>query len=270
MGNSKRISLLKSLLGILAVGIIDYLTGTELRVFPLYYLPLIYSIRHTGAYFVAFVSSISWLLSMYFGGGVYSHHYIWVFNFFSQAIAFLLVSHLLVQLDSTLKKEQEISRIDYLTGLANRRSFFELASAVVSLCDRNRKPVAIAYVDLDNFKQANDKYGHQHGDKLLQKAATVFRETFRKSDVIARFGGDEFAILMPEMMKADAKLVLERIQEQLAQDPEFQLCSVTVSIGAVSYAKAPTDISSMVRAADELMYRVKQTGKNQLSVVEYG
>jgi diguanylate cyclase (GGDEF)-like protein len=272
MINSKLSCLLISIFGTFLVGMVDYLTGNEIRVFPLYFLPLVYSVRRlgkAGAFLVSSLSSVAWVASMYFSGQIYSSKYIWFVNFITQGSSFIIVGLLLVKLNDALKRESITSRIDYLTGLANSRSFFEKASSVLTLCSRNLKPVTLAYIDLDNFKHANDTFGHLHGDSLLRKVAETFRETLRTSDVIARMGGDEFAILLPETSESNAHTVLEKIRQQLEQSPEFQICTVTASIGAVSFTKAPSDIHIMIKAADELMYKVKQTGKNRVSVIQF-
>jgi diguanylate cyclase (GGDEF)-like protein len=270
MINSKPSVLLISISGTFLVGIVDYLTGSEIRVFPLYFLPLVYSARYLGkasVLLVSFLSSFVWLASLYYGGQAYSNKYIWIVNFLTQGSVLIIVGLLLDKLNDALKRERANSRIDYLTGLANSRSFFEKASSVLTLCNRNKRPVTLAYVDLDNFKYANDAFGHLHGDSLLRKAAEIFHEVLRTSDVIARMGGDEFAILLPETSDRGARAVLEKVRQQLEQSPDFQICSVTVSIGAISYAKAPPDIHIMIKAADDLMYKAKQTGKNRVSVI---
>lgn len=258
-----------SLFGIAAIGVIDFLTGIEIRVFPLYFLPIILAAWHLGkpgAAWASFSATIAWAASMYVGGRSYSHWSIWTINFFTQGIAFLVVAMLVAKVREALLRERSLSRTDPLTGLANSRAFYEQARGILALCNRNSRPVTLAYVDLDNFKQVNDSLGHQQGDALLCEVANVFSECLRSSDIPARVGGDEFIILLPETAASDAHAALEKIQRRLVQDPRFQRCAVTASIGAVAYAHAPDDLDGMIKAADNLMYQVKGASKNNVKV----
>lgn len=203
---------------------------------------------------------------MYYGGRSYSHSYIWGINFFTQGSVFFIIALLISTLKDALKRERSLSRTDSLTGLSNSRSFYEQAAGVLMLCNRNLRPATLAYIDLDNFKHANDILGHLKGDDLLQIVAQVFSENLRSSDITVRMGGDEFAILLPETTARDAGTALEKVRHLLAQNPQFQVCSVTASIGAVTYTQAPSDISVMIKAADALMYKVKANGKNYVLV----
>ncbi|HTC77354.1 MAG TPA: diguanylate cyclase, partial [Terriglobales bacterium] len=102
------------------------------------------------------------------------------------------------QLAAALAAEKELSRSDPLTGLPNRRAFYEVALAEADRARRYRHPLSLAYLDVDNFKQVNDDYGHDAGDELLVRVAEVLRRNLRNNDIVARLGGDEFAMLLPE------------------------------------------------------------------------
>lgn len=273
MAVTRNVSLLISVSGTLAVGFIDYLTGIEIRVFPLYFLPLAYSAWHAGkaeTLFIAGLASVVWLVTMYLSGREYSHAYIWVINFFTQGGSFLVVALLLSELHGLLERERITSRSDSLTGLANSRAFYELAGNALALCRRNLRPVTLAFVDLDNFKRANDTLGHQEGDRLLRKVAEILTAQLRSSDIAARMGGDEFAILLPEASAEDAQIALEKVRHELEQSREFRACSVTASMGAVAYLTAPFNLDEMVKAADDFMYEVKKSSKNRVLVVRMG
>lgn len=255
--------------GILGVGYVDYVTGIEIRIFPLYFLPLMFAAWHTEkipALVLSLLAAVSWICSMYFGGREYSHSYIWAINFFTQGSTFVIVTVLFSHIRKLLAQERASSRTDGLTGLNNSRSFYEQVSLLLKLCQRKKRPITLAYVDLDNFKHANDSMGHLYGDELLCKVAKVFRTNLRASDIAARMGGDEFAIMLPEASAADAQTALNKILTRIVQTPQLKACSVTASIGAVSYPVPPDDIEQMVRAADELMYKVKKTCKNKLLI----
>lgn len=258
-----------SLLGMLLVGYIDFATGIEIRLFPLYFLPLLLAtwfFGRAGALTASAAAAMVWVISQYLSGRHYSHLYIWVFNFVTQGATFVTVSFLISWLHDNLRQERARSRTDQLTGLANSRSFYAQAEAILTLCHRNLRPVSLAYLDLDNFKHANDTRGHEQGDALLRKVAEVLISSLRASDIPARIGGDEFVILLPDTAAADARTVLEKVRSRLEQTPQLRACSVTASIGAVSCAQAPTDIHALLKTADELMYGVKRAGKNHVRI----
>lgn len=260
---------LLSFFGIFVVGLVDYLTGIEIRVFPFYFLPLMFAARYLDkkeAIWFALLATITWLMCMLFGGREYSHLYIWFINFFTQGSAFILVTLLYSRINEALRREATYSRTDALTGLFNSRAFYEQAESVLRLCHRNNRPLTIAYIDLDNFKTANDTYGHAFGDEILCKVAELLRKSLRTSDIIARMGGDEFAVVLPETATAGAEKALEQFRAHLLQVPEITTCSITASIGVVSYLIVPTELELLIRSADTLMYRVKNSGKNRVIV----
>ncbi len=259
--------------GTLLVAWVDYVTGIEIRVFPLYFLPLAFAAWYLDkafTIFTAILTSVLWIAMMYLAGGQYSHDYIWLVNFITQAGAFFTVALLLIQLHEALVRERAASRTDALTGLSNSRSFFEQSPNALALCERNARPVTIAYIDLDNFKHANDTMGHLHGDALLRKVADILRASLRASDIVARMGGDEFVVLLPETSVGEARMALEKVRGKIEQSPELKRCSVTASIGAVSFPASTSELQAILKAADELMYEVKKTGKNLVTVIQIG
>jgi len=254
-------------LGIALVGYIDYITGSEIRIFPLYYLPIVlaaWKFRRTGAVLASLLASGAWLASLLVADHKYSSNLIWTINTVTQAIAFLVVSMLVAKLHDVIAREEALGRIDLLTELCNVRGFNEQADRVLALCNRYARPVTLAFIDIDNFKNVNDTLGHSAGDLLLRKVATVLKASFRSSDIIARFGGDEFVVLLPETEADHASALLEKLRLRLLGLPEFKDSSVSASIGAIAYSNAPEQSSDMIKRADTLMYTVKRTGKNRV------
>ena len=151
---------------------------------------------------------------------------------------------------------------DSLTGISNRRGFEILAEHALRTADRNELPVALAYIDLDEFKQINDGFGHAAGDEALVDMATILLQVFRDSDVIARLGGDEFVVLMTGIQERDVHLPLERLARGVADrnaspKTEFEL---RYSTGVVSEAApAPRSVRDLLGRADERMYRDKRS-----------
>lgn len=266
---SKRSAGLLAALGIGIVGLIDYVTGTEIRIFPLYFIPLLVSASHfgsVGSLFFSLLAAIAWVVAMYIGGSEYSHNYVWGLNILTQFGAFLFVSLMYSRLTESLEKEKLLSRTDTLTGLLNSRAFYENAHTLLKLCHRHKRALTLAYIDLDNFKNANDSMGHLHGDLLLTKVGGVLMASLRSSDLIARLGGDEFAVLLPEMSPPSVLTVLETVRSRIEAAPELMSCGVTASIGAVSFVESPADFEQLIKRADELMYKAKKAGKNHVAL----
>jgi diguanylate cyclase (GGDEF)-like protein len=153
---------------------------------------------------------------------------------------------------------------DDLTKLANRNLLEERLSQALHQHARHHEKLALLFLDLDGFKEVNDRFGHHVGDELLVKVAEVLRHCVRKSDTVARFGGDEFVILLTAMLdKDDAAIVAEKILLHLSTPLQLSACSAQVgaSIGIALYPDNGTDSQQMMKAADSLMYQAKQQGK---------
>ena len=260
-------------LAIAAIGAVDFFSGVELRIFPLYYLPIALVAWHlgrTGAVIAAAVSAAAWLSSNLWAGLSFSQQHIWIANVLLQGTSFAVVGLLIAALRNALIRERELSRSDPLTTLLNGRAFHVEAARLLALCRRNERPVTVAYIDLDNFKSVNDRLGHQAGDALLRSVAEVLRATTRPSDVAARLGGDEFVVLLPEVGPREAAIVLERLRSRLAGACASQLGPVTGSIGGVTFLTAPTDLHDVVHRSDTRMYAAKTAGKNRVHLEVVG
>jgi diguanylate cyclase (GGDEF)-like protein len=156
--------------------------------------------------------------------------------------------------------------VDSLTGLPNPRAFAEAATAELDRQRRSGRPLTIAFLDLDRFKEVNDRHGHQAGDALLAEVARCLRSSTRATDHLGRLGGDEFAVLMPETDEVGAERVLERIQASILNAMGEQGWPVTSSIGAVVFPVAPASVDELVGKADQLMYLVKHSGKGAFRI----
>jgi len=177
---------------------------------------------------------------------------------------FLLVSTLLSALRSTRWRERAAARVDSLTQVSNRRAFSELAEAEIERMARYGGRFTVAYLDLDNFKQVNDQFGHETGDRVLVLAAQAIRKSLRANDIVARVGGDEFIVLLPQTDARDAEAVLRKLDEHLTAVMQQGPWPVTVSIGAATFEKPPVSVERMVEMVDVLMYSAKTGGKGRL------
>jgi diguanylate cyclase (GGDEF)-like protein len=174
------------------------------------------------------------------------------------------------QLEAALAKERELSRLDALTGVGNRRAFYEVLEAERSRAVRYSRPLTVAYLDLDNFKKVNDSKGHGAGDLLLTKVANKLRTSLRITDFVSRLGGDEFAVVLPETNVHAAEKVLEKLRVTLLEETSAHYCEVTFSIGAVTFLNPKDSLEVMVRIADETMYTAKTNGKNRTCLALVG
>lgn len=256
--------------GVLLVGVVDYLSGTEIRVYPLYFLPLSLAAWHfgrRGAVAAVIAVTAIWWVANSSAGLIYSADYIWWINAFAQAAAFGTVAGLLSWARNLLDRERKLSLTDSLTGLANSRAFYASAGLAAASCRRAGRPVTIAYIDLDNFKCVNDRYGHAKGDILLKDVAKTFGASLRVSDLAARMGGDEFVVFLPETSESQAEHVLDRLRSALEKVFPDNECAVSASIGAFCWDVPLESVDAMVSAADEMMYEVKKSGKNNVKIV---
>ncbi|MEO8681985.1 MAG: GGDEF domain-containing protein [Vicinamibacterales bacterium] len=183
-----------------------------------------------------------------------------------QGVAFVVVGWLIATLRGALARATSLSRTDSLTSLLNRRAFYEVAAQVLALGRRYGHPVTLAYIDLDNFKTINDTQGHEAGDDTLRRAAELLQRSIRRGDVAARFGGDEFVVLLPETGPAGAAPLLERLRSGMAETLDQKHKPITVTIGAIAFTMAPTDVEDLVRRADAAMYAAKAAGKNRVGL----
>jgi diguanylate cyclase (GGDEF)-like protein len=160
---------------------------------------------------------------------------------------------------------------DGLTDLANRRQFEEALAAEINRAQRFGGTLALILADLDNFKQVNDRYGHQAGDEVLRRFADVLRETVRDVDVPARYGGEEFAVLLPQTDMEGAERLAERLRQAVAERPlttrPGALVACTASFGVASFPDSSTP-AALFAAADEALYRAKAAGKNRVVCAE--
>jgi diguanylate cyclase (GGDEF)-like protein len=181
---------------------------------------------------------------------------------------FVFMVFILAEVRALYERERDLSRTDALTGLLNRRAFMEALERESARHRRFPRPLTLAYLDLDNFKSINDTHGHAAGDELLFAVAQAMMSSVRDVDSVGRLGGDEFAILLPETDAGASKLAISKVQKRL-QETTADRWPVTFSIGAMTFEAVTDSAEEMIRLADELMYSVKQSGKNRIEFQRY-
>ena len=171
---------------------------------------------------------------------------------------------LLATLKDLLELERRLALTDPLTSVHNRRAFWSAAAREVARGQRQDTPFSLAYIDVDGFKGVNDAFGHHAGDELLRRIALALQKDLRELDMVARLGGDEFALLLPGANDVAAGRVIHRLQKTLAKASWRQSFDIDFSIGVLTVLKSPESVEQLVARADQLMYRIKRSGRGQV------
>ena len=168
-----------------------------------------------------------------------------------------------------LRKFEEHARTDALTGLSNRHAMEDEFEREISRCRQDDIPVSLIMIDIDNFKVFNDQFGHVAGDRALSAVAGILKHQFRPRDILVRYGGDEFAILLPEVDEANAIQVAERVRVAVCGktgDGSDSLIRIPVEISmGVAQLEKKGSLQGLLRAADKALYRAKHAGRNVVS-----
>lgn len=185
----------------------------------------------------------------------------------SLRLGFFLLTVLLLKIGKELESEKIISHTDYLTGAVNSRYFNEVMQMEINRSSRTKHPITIAFIDIDDFKTINDQFGHSVGDRVLESVAATMRQRLRRTDIVARVGGDEFAILLPEVGPETAQIVISKMKNALLDEMRANHWTVTFSIGVITFLDPPESADEALNMADQIMYSVKNNGKNNVSHV---
>jgi diguanylate cyclase (GGDEF)-like protein len=191
----------------------------------------------------------------------------------SQALSAMLDGPALA-LDNALrlKRSEALSVTDDLTQLYNSRYLNQVLRREAKRASRSGRPLSLLFMDLDGFKSINDTHGHQAGSRALVEAAAVIRRCARETDVVARFGGDEFAIILPDTGSEGAAAVGHRVRERVAENLFLETSGLrlrlTASVGVATLPDVAASAEELVRAADMAMYQVKDSGKNGVRIAQ--
>ncbi len=173
----------------------------------------------------------------------------------------------LVLLDE-LNESRRRSRTDELTGLWNRRGILNFINAEIRRSERNKSAISVAMIDLDDFEDVNDTYGHPAGDKVLRRVAKKLQEIIREYDIIGRYGGDEFLAIFPETDQKKTKRIIQRMKNTVLQsDVELEQTTIDISISAGLFTRKTTDSltpKEMIKHADAALYEAKTKGSNSI------
>ena len=258
-----------ALAAIAAVGYLQFLSGPDLVFSIFYVLPLLLLGWKVGGRAAApacvVAAATAALAEVAFDPG---RQHVWIvfWNTASRFGVFLLVA----SLRAGLQRQERLAGTDPLTGVSNGRVFAEAAAqAIVSFRARGL-PVTVCYLDLDDFKRINDAHGHSGGDAALRALAAALVSSTRAEDVVARVGGDEFALLLPDTGSKGATTILESLRDRIAGVAEAGPFEFSFSIGAATFLVPPSSVDEMIGAADAMMYAAKRAGKGTYQHVVVG
>jgi diguanylate cyclase (GGDEF)-like protein len=165
------------------------------------------------------------------------------------------------------EKMRELAVTDNLTGALNRHGFEEIAENAFMVSKRYSRPLSILMIDADHFKDINDNYGHDAGDRVLIRFSSVVNKTLRSTDVLCRYGGEEFLALLPETTFEEAAILADRLLSALRTTEvrigDHKTVRFTVSIGVASLTPEVQDLASVIQRADEALYKAKKEGRDR-------
>ncbi|MEE9299426.1 MAG: GGDEF domain-containing protein [Acidimicrobiia bacterium] len=243
------------------IAALDWATGPAVSVTPLFALAVMgvtwLGNRRHGMLVSGLASAQSLAAHVLVSGGL-AVSALW--NAATSLGVLMLITALVDALRGALIEQRDRAMIDPLTGAMNRRAFHLVAERERIRAGRTGSAVTLAYFDLDDFKDVNDRFGHEAGDRLLRVFAAVVRAETRGSDVLCRIGGDEFVLMLPDTDARAAVVVVDRVRNLLAQCCESEVPSVTVSVGISTYRFPPSTVDAMLAGADQLMYQAKAAG----------
>ena len=181
---------------------------------------------------------------------------------------------LICRVNNTIEAMENINKIanfanrDFLTGVYNRRFFYSDVEEYVHVAEETNEPYAFAMIDVDYFKKINDKYGHDGGDKVLKSIAKILNDNTKGSDIVARFGGEEFCVVLKKINKEEAVKFFVNLRAKVAENEvviKKQKIRVTISIG-VSFGNGHCEIDDMLEACDSALYTAKENGRNRVEI----
>ncbi|HUG15268.1 MAG TPA: GGDEF domain-containing protein [Thermomicrobiales bacterium] len=252
---------------IAALGVLDYVTGTELNIAVLFIVPIVPATWILGTRWtapLALLAGGAMFVANYVAGVQYASPLIPLWNIGSRFVVFMVVSQVVAYLHRTAVYAESLAQTDALTGIGNVRFFREAAAREIARAQRYGHPFTVAFIDVDDFKRINDVFGHEAGDRTLRALGQALAANVRKSDLVARIGGDEFVVLLPMMPARHSEPFLGMLRERLRRQLEDAPAPLTCSIGVVTFETPPASVDEALKLADERRHVAKQAGKDTI------
>ena len=263
-----RMTYLLATLTLIVIGAADYLTSVELMLSPFYAIPCLLVDWRIGRapalIYGLFASYIQWLIGT-FGGHPYTSEFYFYWDILLNLAFYGALIWIVAKLRLALEMEQILSRDDFLTRLANRKTLLEALDIEIQRCRRYGHVLTVVAIDCDNFKSLNEQRGYSVGDLLLAAVADTLRRNFRRTDLIARSGDDDFTLLLPETPAGRFEVKLKKLRKQLETLMLVRGWPMTFSIACVVFARPPEAPDQVMQEVGQLMQQVKHDGKNGLA-----
>ena len=183
----------------------------------------------------------------------------------------MMICSNITDLTHDAERLEELAHVDSMTGLINRRRFFDLAEREWTMAQRYGRDLSVLMLDLDHFKQVNDTFGHDGGDDAIRHVANICQESKRATDIVARLGGEEFALLLPETDLAGAVVLAERIRKRVAANAvklDIGSVALTISIGVAEKNIDTEHFNALLKLSDQRLYSAKRAGRNRVLAYE--
>ncbi len=238
--------------------------GAVLYVWPVLWMTFFFGRR--GAIAIIVCVGVAHALTLLLLPAASSYAGRWIDVMVSVSVVAVVVMTLVRKNDQLLQQLLDEARTDSLTGLLNRRGFDERALLELARAARSGRPTALAAFDADYFKRINDVWGHDVGDRVLQRIGRILAEQARTIDLVARLGGEEFAVLLPGCSSTDAEAFAERVRTAIAREDRSGLPRMRLSAG-ICAALAPESVETLLLRADAALYEAKRTGRDRTVVL---
>ncbi len=247
------------------IAILDWFTPIQLSLAVFHVIPVFFAawlLGRRAGLVLAIGAAVSWFLADTFHTETRSILWLRAGDLATKALFFVVISELVHALRAARDLVHEEARTDALTGLLNRRAFYERAEEEISRVSRSEDPLVLAYLDIDDFKGVNDRFGHDTGDRVLVALARALSRSVRDGDVVARLGGDEFAVLFPDAHALATDAIAAQVEAAVARELGTLDVTVGFSIGLARWSPSFQGLDDFLRSADSGMYRVK-AGRRQ-------
>jgi diguanylate cyclase (GGDEF)-like protein len=251
---------------VVGIALLDWCTPIELSLAVFHVLPVFLAawlLGRSAGLALATAAAISWFLADTLHPEARTALQLLAGDLATKVLFFVVISELVCALRVARDLVHEEARTDPLTGLLNRRAFYERADKEIGRARRSGAPLVLAYIDVDDFKSVNDRFGHETGDRVLVALGRALSQCVRDTDVVARLGGDEFAVLFPDTDAVGAAAIAVQLEGAVAGELGALEMTLGFSLGLAPWSASFRGLDDLLRSADSGMYRVKAGRKGE-------